>query len=472
MSGHSTVTVEELRTLFLFEELAEDQLRWLARRGDRRTYPTGALVFCEGDPADHLHVLLDGGVRLSQRAAGQEVTISATTQRGAYGGAMRAFVPGAERTYVQTMRTTVASSFFRLPAADFAAFVRAHMPMAVHLLDGLFAGVRASEATVRRREHLASLGALSAGLAHELNNPATAAVRAADQLRRHVDALRRHPLLLVRAGADTTSLQRLHELHEAVRATGGRASTGALGRADEEDAARDLLAAAGATEPDEAAGVLVAAGLDARRVHGIVEELDGGPGARALDWLVDALAAESLLDDIASSTGAISALVASVKRYAHPGGPTAHEVDVHEGLENTVTMLGHKLAGISVRRDYDAELPRVTAYGAELNQVWTNLLDNAADALAGSGSVLLRTRAADGEVQVQVTDDGPGIPEDVVPRLFDAFYTTKPPGAGSGLGLDSARRIVEDHHDGTLLVSSGPQGTTFTVTLPVDRRLP
>ncbi|MCI2239447.1 ATP-binding protein [Paenibacillus sp. TRM 82003] len=467
--GVALVPPDELRTLFLFERLGDERLRWLSRHGERRTHPPGALVFCEGDPAEHLHVLLDGGVRLLQRSSGEDVTLVETTQRGVYAGAVRAFATGADQRYAQSLRTTVASSFFRLPAQDFAVLVREEMPMAVHLLDGLFVGVRVSEATIRRREHLADLGALSAGLAHELNNPAATAVRASAQLRRHVDALRRRAPLVVRTGVDATALERLLHLHGSAGGTSAVPPGDPLAVADAEDAVRDVLAEAGAADPDVAAAAFVAAGFGADDVAVVLEEPTGAAGA---DLLADVLAVEPLLRDVEAAAAAVSALVASVKEYAHPGAASVRDVDVHAGLDSAVTMLGHKLAGVELHRDYDPSLPRVAARGAELNQVWTNLIDNAVDAVAGRGSVELRTRPGDGVVTVEVRDDGAGIPEELLPRVFEAFFTTKGPGSGCGLGLDTARRIVEDRHHGHLGVTSGPRGTTFTVTLPVHQRLP
>ena len=468
----SAVTAAELRSLFLFEALPEDQLDWLAGVAERATFDAGVTVFRQGEPAQHLFVLLDGAIDVFSGSGADEVVISQTDHRGAYAGAIRAFVREADPEYVTTMVTRAPSSFLRLPAEAFADFMRRCHPMAVHLLDGIFTGLRTSEAGTRQRDHLARLGTFSATLAHELNNPAAAAVRATAQLRERVAGMRHKLGMVVDQRVDPDALHRLVALQEAAveRAAKRTGVLSALEEVDAEDALVERLLDAGVAQADDLAPVFAGAGLDAGWLDDALAEL-GDPGAMATDgalrWLAYTVETEALMDEIAEATSRISALVAAVKEYSHLGSGTASAVDVHAGLDSTVVMLGHKLSAVRVRRDYAEDLPTVPGHAGELNQVWTNLVDNAADAVEGTGEVLLRTRREPGGVRVDVVDDGPGIPADVQPRVFDAFFTTKAQGRGSGLGLDAARRIVERHHHGALSFTTGPGGTTFTVRLPL-----
>ena len=467
------VDTAELRELFLFEALTDDQLDWLAARGERRTYADGAAVFREGEPAEELYVLLSGAIRLSRLVGGEDVAISETSQRGAYAGAIRAYVQ-AESTYNNSVVATTASSFFVLPGADFAEFMRSWFPLAVHLLDGLFFGIRNSEATVRQREHLAQLGTLSANLAHELNNPAAAASRAAGQLRERVAATRHKLAAIAEGRVDPAAMAKLVACQEAaveLSAKNRSAVRTAVQEADMEDALVDRLDELGVPGGYELAPVFVSAGLDVGWLDGVVGTVGGHPLEGALRWLAYTLETEALMDEIEDSTTRIGTLVTAVKQYSSMDSASVQEVDVHPGLDSTVVMLGHKLQGVQVVREYDRSLPRVPAYPAELNQVWTNLIDNAADAMAGHGRLLLRTRRDGEELVVEVGDDGPGIPEAVQPRVYEAFFTTKTAGRGSGLGLDNAKRIVRRRHHGTLTFTTGPDGTVFRVGLPIVQRL-
>ena len=241
--------------------------------------------------------------------------------------------------------------------------------------------------------------------------------------------------------------------------------------ADLEDVLVDRLDALGVVSAYELASVYVAAGLDVSWLDRVVAELGEDQVDGALRWLAYTLETESLMDEIQDATGRISTLVASVKQYAYLGGSSVQDVDIHVGLDSTVVMLGHKLQGVEVVREYDRTLPKVPAYAAELNQVWTNLIDNAADAMGGRGRLLLRTRREGDSAVVDVCDDGAGMPDAVQPQVFDAFFTTKAPGEGSGLGLDSARRIVEKRHHGRLSFTTGEDGTTFEVRLPLVQQL-
>jgi signal transduction histidine kinase len=467
------VAPAELRELFLFEALSDEQLGWLAERGARRTFGPGATVFREGDPASELYVLLSGGVRLSRLMGGEDVVITETGQRGSYAGAMRAYVQ-AESAYTNSLVTTAASSFFVLPSADFSEFMRDWFPMAVHLLDGLFLGIRNSEATVRQREHLAQLGTLAANLAHELNNPAAAAVRAAGQLRERV-AAQRHKLAGIAEGRlRPEAIAQLVACQEAaveLSAKSRHAVRTAMQEADLEDAIVDRLDELAVPGGYDLAPVFVQAGLDVGWLDRVVASVEVDALEGALRWLAYTLETESLMDEIEDATGRIGTLVTAVKQYSSMDSASVQEVDVHVGLDSTVVMLGHKLQGVAVVREYDRTLPMVPAYPAELNQVWTNLIDNAADAMAGRGRLVLRTRQEGDELVVEVEDDGPGIAEVVQPRVFEAFFTTKAAGQGSGLGLDNAARIVRKRHHGTLSFTTGPAGTVFRVGLPLRQRL-
>jgi signal transduction histidine kinase len=467
------VSLAEVQSLFLFEELSEAEQRWVAERSELRAYDADVLVFAEGNPADALYVLLDGGLRLSKSIDGEDVVLNDSTHRGSYAGAVRAFINTRDPNFQTTLRTTEPSRFLRLPAADFGALVHKQCPMAVHLLDGLYEGIRVSESTMRQREHLVQLGALSANLAHELNNPAAAAVRATEQLRSRVAGMRHKLGLLAQGGVSAELVARLITTQEGAveRAVKPRPRLTALEENDLEDAIADRLDDIGVAGATDLAPVFAASGMDAGWVDEVVEQVDSGlEWDGAFRWLSYTLETEALMDEIEEATTRISSLVGAVKQYSHLGQAQHQDVDVRPGLDSTLVMLGRKLGGIEVRRDYDDDLPRVPGYPAELNQVWTNLIDNAVDAMNGAGVLVLRARSVDGSVLVEISDDGPGVPESVRETLFEPFVTTKSAGEGSGLGLDNARRTVERRHGGSLTYTTGPDGTTFCVRLPAGRR--
>jgi signal transduction histidine kinase len=463
------IDIGELRTLFLFESLAETDLQWIAERAEVRVFDRDVVVFTEGEPAEALYALLDGGLRLTRHADGEDIVINDTTQRGAYAGAVRAYATGHPQDYQTTLRTTRPSRFLRLPSADFAALVQQQCPMAVHLLDGIYEGVRATESAMRQREHLVQLGHLSANLAHELNNPAAGAVRAAEQLRGRIAGMRHKLGLLAEGGLSPELVARLIATQEVAveRALKPRPDLTALEESDLEDAIADRLEEVGVNHAVELAPVFVAAGMDARWVDDVVEQVDSGlEWDAAFGWLRYTLETETLMDEIEEAATRISSLVGTVKQYSHLDQAQHQDLDVKPGIDSTLVMLARKLSGIEVHREYAADLPAVPGYPAELNQVWTNLIDNAADAMAGGGVLTLRTRADADAVFVEIADDGPGVPESVRATLFEAFVTTKPAGSGSGLGLETARRIVERRHGGSLTYTTGPEGTTFCVRLP------
>lgn len=468
--GADRLTAADLGELFLFEALTADQREWLAARGWVVEVPAGAAVYREGEPADALVVLLDGEIRLFRRVRDTDVDLVRSAHRGAYAGATQAYVSGLpDQRYANSMTAIDDSRFFVLPAADFAEAVREWFPMAVHLLEGLFFGLRNSDAVVGQRERLIALGQLSAGLTHELNNPAAAAVRATARLRERVAAMRHKLAALAGGVVDADTLRVLTAWQE--RAVAGIADAPRLTpmeASDAEDAIGEWLADHDVDGAWDLAPILVQAGVGVELLDEVAGALPAAHLEGGVRWVGYTLESELLMNEIDEATSRISSLVAASKQYSQLDRAPYQETDVHDGLESTLVMLTRKLDGIRVERDYDRSLPRVPAYPAELNQVWTNLVDNAVDAMASSGTLTVRTFPEDRCVVVEVADTGPGVPEDLQRRIFEPFFTTKPVGQGTGLGLDISRRIVVERHGGDLRLRSRPGDTRFQAVLPIE----
>jgi signal transduction histidine kinase len=326
------------------------------------------------------------------------------------------------------------------------------------------------ELMLRQSEKLATLGTLAAGIAHELNNPAAAIQRAAEQLR-EVSAR------LEEAGLHLRTLQLTAAAQEVLRSLQQRAreraeapsDLDALGRADREAAVEEWLDERGVPDSWLLAPSLAAQGLDPAALSRLPAVLPGETLPAVLRWVGAQFAAYTLLNEIGQGSARISEMVGALRSYSYLGQAPAQTVDLREGLDSTLVILRGKLkAGISVHREYGKDVPKVSAYGSELNQVWTNLLDNAADAMGGKGEINIRTRREDGWAVVEIEDNGPGIPEEIAPRIFDPFFTTKPPGKGTGLGLSTSFSIVTQRHKGEIRVASRPGSTRFTVKLPIE----
>ncbi|WP_416959322.1 ATP-binding protein [Streptomyces sp. Agncl-13] len=463
---------QEIGTLFLFEKLTPEQLGRLCCDGQVEQFEAGP-VYTEGDPATCFYVMIEGTVVLSRRVGGDDVEVARTSQRGVYTGAMQAYIGDrVQQVYLNSMRVTEQTRFFVLPAETFAAIMSEWFPMAVHLLEGLFFGQKSSQLAISQRERLLALGSLSAGLTHELNNPAAAAVRATSTLRERV-AKMRHKLRVISSGPySREALANLIDIQERTAERVAKAPTlSPLEASDREDALTDWLDDHGIMQAWQIAPTFVQAGLDIDWLDQVAAAVDEDVLQAAVGWLSYTVETELLMTEIEDSTTRISNLVGAAKQYSQLDRAPYQVADVHELLDSTLLMLGAKTgARIKVVQDYDRTLPKIPAYPAELNQVWTNLIDNAVSAInstGGEGTLTVRTALVRDQLMVEFRDTGPGVPQEIRGRIFDPFFTTKPVGEGTGLGLDISWRIVVNKHHGTLQVESVPGDTRFQVLLPL-----
>jgi len=463
----------ELKTLFLFEALEEDQLDWLSERGRVELRSGGTSVYEEGEDATCFFVLLSGTLSMLRRVEDTEVETVRTNQRGVYSGATQAFVrtPDTWR-YPNSVRAVTDCEFWVIDGTDFGEKVRVWFPMAMHLLEGLMVGFRNSQSAIGARERLLSLGRLSAGLTHELNNPAAAAVRATAALRERVSKMRRKLAHLATAKVDPEGLTVLTELQEvAVEKMAKAEKLSPMQVADAEDVIGDWLDDHGVGDGWDLAATLVAAGVDEAWLDEIADTLPSELLSDGIHWVTYALETEQLMMEIEDSTERISHLVGAAKQYSQLDRAAHQEIDVHDGLISTLTMLNYKIkesGKITLLKDFAPDLPLIPAHPAELNQVWTNLIDNAIQAMPEGGTLTVRTRRDDDHVVVEIGDTGVGIPEDLHTKIFEPFFTTKPVGQGTGLGLDICYRVVTQRHGGDLRVVSRPGDTRFVVRLPVN----
>jgi signal transduction histidine kinase len=461
---------EELRACFLFESLNDEQLDWLVAHGTVEAHDAGVEVYDQDAVAEHFYVLLEGEMKLVKRIDGAEVVLTTADQPGAYAGATRAFIGASgEQSYASSLRTVTYSRLFRLRAEDFAYLLKTWFPMAVHLLDGLFLGLTNAEAKVVHRDKLIALGALSAGLAHELNNPAAAEVRAAEALRGRLQEGRRVMVDLAPRLTQEQFPLLLDLLAEGVAQAPAVPQPSTLEAGDREDALAVRLQDAGVGDAWEVAPALAAAGVDEAWLDRVTTAM-GATTPQAIRWLSIGLDIEDLVNEIRNSAGRISELVGAMKDYSHLDQGSFQRIDIHDGLDSTLVIFSHKLKkGIKVVRDYDRSIPKLEAMGGELNQVWTNVIHNAVDAMGGSGTLTLRTSRDRDCLQVEIGDTGPGIPPELQRRIFEPFFTTKDVGHGTGLGLDISYRIVVRRHHGDIRVESKPGDTRFQVLLPIDQ---
>ena len=463
-------TLEDLRRIDLFDDLDDQQLeQWRAIAKIKRV-PADAVVAQPRDAAAGVFLLLDGVVQGLVFESGRLEPVTrqvAPTWMGAITAMTETGFAGEMRAVTEVRLAVIAPEDFTRVALT-QRTVHRRVMQAVRTVSARTA------ARDQNRERLASLGTMAAGLAHELNNPAAAARRAAADLAEALEVLASTIARFVESGIEREQAKELVAMqHEAIEHAQLESSLSALDAADAEDALLEELERLGIPEPWRLTEPLAAAGIDVDWLDRLGEVAGPASGA-AVAWIAASLTARGLAGEIAESTDRMGKLVKAIKAYAFMDRGEIVETNVHEGLETTLLVLGHKLkhTSIQVRRDYDRSLPELMLRGSELNQVWTNLLANAIEALGESGTIEIVT-ARDGPcVRVDIIDDGPGIPEAIRHHIFDPFFTTKNVGEGTGLGLDTARRIVTDRIGGSIDVDAAPGRTAFHVWIPLDGTAP
>jgi signal transduction histidine kinase len=459
------VSIEFLRRLPLFAGLSEPDLERLYQQAQPVELAPNDLLIEEGAPGDALFVLIEGELQVTKRSGAQDVKVDVRSP-GAVIGEM-SLLDNTPRS--ASVRALTPSRLLMISKDIFEQVLSTSPSAALSTLHLFVARLRQNDALLHEKEKMAGLGTLAAGLAHELNNPAAAVKRAVSQLRDLLGKWQPAMSALDRLELDPSQQTCLAELRETMAARAATPVTlDPLTRSDREGEIEAWLDGHGVAEAWELAPTLVSFGWELADFENLAESFPAEHISVIAESLGIGSAVHAVLEEVGMGSERISEIVKAVKSYSYLDRAPIQEVDVHDGLDNTLVILRHKLnkGSIQIIRDYDRSLPRIEAFAGELNQVWTNILDNAVDALAGQGEIRLHTYRDDDRVVVEIADNGPGIPPEIQSRVFEAFYTTKPPGVGTGLGLNIAYNVVNKHY-GDIRLKSKPGETCFQVCLPI-----
>jgi signal transduction histidine kinase len=465
---------QALRSISLLADLTEAEIDWLAGHAEEHHLADGEMISREGDPADRMSIVLAGEM-MGRREKGGESSRVFVARAGEITGVL----PFSRmRLWASTVRAVGPTRIAAIPVSLFGEMLAAIPALEPRLISLMTDRARETTRVEQQNEKLLSLGKLSAGLAHELNNPASALGRSVHELRDRLAALPALTSALIRQGVEPEQMASLCLLHAMSEKKAGESGVALdpMEQSDRESAVSDWLEERQVKDAWRLAPTFVAAGMTDADLESFAAGIPGEVLPAALSWVESGIALHLVLGEMENATRRISGLVGAVKEYSHMDRELNEktETDLHRALDSTLTMLGHKakVKQVRVSRDYDPQLPAIHAFPGELNQVWTNLLDNALDAAAMGGSVSVGTRRVDGHVEVVIADDGPGIPAELMSRIWEPFFTTKPMGEGTGLGLDIARRIVVGRHGGEMRLESRPGDTRFLVSLPIGDRPP
>jgi signal transduction histidine kinase len=465
MPEQGAVMLDELRQVPLLADLSEEDLEQLHQMAETVSIPAGELVLREGDPGDSLYVVLDGELEVTKRHGKQDVLLAAY-KAGQFFGEMALLERAPRSASVRTLRE---SRLLVISQAAFETLLSCSPSAPLKILHTVTSRLRSTESMLIQNEKMAALGTLAAGLAHELNNPAAAIRRSAAQLRDTLTERERLTAELSTLTNDPHQKEMLSTLQaETLERTTIPPVYDPLVLSDQEDQLQEWLEDHSVGQAWELAPVLVSSGWTGDQLQQLADRFSPIQLPVVVRWLAANSSVYGLLDEVGKSAEAMSEIVKAVKTYSYLDQAPIQEVDVRESLENTLVLLRPKIkAGVSIKRHYADDVPRIEAYGSELNQVWTNIIDNAIDAMQARGELALDTYTEDGDVIVEIIDNGPGIPSELQQRIFEPFFTTKAPGAGTGLGLHIAYNIVVHKHHGQITVASEPGETRFRVVLPI-----
>jgi signal transduction histidine kinase len=452
---------EQLRGVAVFQGLPDDQISWFLSQAQEMHLQPGEAYIRQGDPADAMFVLLEGEFQGRGEIAGETFVVALQA------GTVTGVLPFSRmKQFTLSGRAVTEGRLLRFPSSRFQDLVQKMPELAARLVGLMSDRIREVTRLEQQQDRLASLGKLSAGLAHELNNPASAAKRAASQLRDVLKRIRDASLELGRRDLTATQKSEIEKLEALLTHVDGPPPN-PLAASTLEDQIDTLLRNHGQSDLWQLAADLAHRNAKPEALEKLFTEFDAGTARAALVRIAASVEIVDLLNEIESSTSRISDLVAAIKEYTYMDQAHVHNVDVVKSLENTITILNHKLKkGVDVRRNYQPGPLIVSAYGSEINQVWTNIIDNAIDAMGGKGELRLHTYRDDDCAVVEIGDNGPGIPAEVKSHIFEPFFTTKGVGQGTGLGLDTVQRIVKKHR-GSIQVQSKPGDTLFQVWLPL-----
>jgi signal transduction histidine kinase len=455
------VTTSELLRVPAFADLPEDQIEWFLSQAEELNLHTGDIYAKQGDPANFMFVLLEGNFQWRGDFNGETVVFTSKV------GDVTGVLPFSRMTQFKvTGRAMSDGRILRFPATQFPDLIQKMPELAKRLVGLMSDRIREATRMEQQRDRLASLGKLSAGLAHELNNPASAAKRAAAQLRDTIKRIKDASQELGKRELTPTQKSEIEKL-EASFTQSNEPPPDALTVSDLEDQIDSLLRSHGQNDLWQLSAELAQRGITPEALASLFDNLDSGTARAALVRIAAVVEIAGLLNEIESSTSRISDLVRAIKEYTYMDQSPVQNVDVVKSLETTLTILNHKLKrGVAVQREYQPVPFLVNSFGSELNQVWTNLIDNAIDAMSGKGELRVRTYRDDGCVVVEIGDNGPGISKEIESHIFEPFFTTKGVGEGTGLGLDTVQRIVRKHK-GNIQVQSKPGDTRFQVWLPL-----
>jgi signal transduction histidine kinase len=455
--------IDDLRKVEVFADLPGEQLAWLVEHFQEMHFQPGEIMGREGEPLDNLIVILEGELRM-QRGTGAEEMIF----RG-FAGQVTGLLPYSRLThYGATSRAVLPTRIAALHRSHFPEMLQ-RMPLLGQRLVSIMADrIRETTRIETQRDKLVALGKLSAGLAHELNNPAAAAQRATGSLREALETVRDASIRLARHALSIEQRELILRFEREAKHPSAT-SEDPLAQSDREERITIWLEAHRVPDAWKVAPAIADAGVEIPMLECLAGQVGDLVLSDALIRIASLITIAKLIDEIEISTRRISYLVQAVKEYSYMDQAAMQEVDLRQGLENTLTILNHKFKnGITVIREYDESLPRICAYSGELNQIWTNLMANAIESMHGKGELRVRTARELERVLVEIGDNGPGIPSEVLPHIFEPFFTTKGVGEGTGLGLDTACRIVRNHH-GEIRVTSHRGDTRFQVYLPLTQ---